>query len=96
MIFLHELKQYSAEKKANHELTMDDEGLVVLTQKGEIENLTKNIFRVTGGNERSFTLIKSKGNDRVTARSLPPSFVACYIAITKKNLEKKCFKRIRK
>ena len=39
----------SAEKKTNHEMTMDDEGMVVLTQKGENENLTKNIFRVTGG-----------------------------------------------
>ena len=39
----------SAEKKTNHEVTMDDEGMVVLTQKGENENLTKNIFRVTGG-----------------------------------------------
>ena len=38
-----------AEKKTNHEVTMDDEGMVVLTQKGENENLTKNIFRVTGG-----------------------------------------------
>ena len=38
----------SAEKKTNHEVTMDDEGMVVLTQKGENENLTKNIFRVTG------------------------------------------------
>ena len=96
MIFLHELKQASAEKKTNHELTMDDEGMVVLIQKGENENLTKTIFRVMGGNERSFTLIKPKGNDRVTARSLPPSFVVCYIAITKRNLPKKCFKRIRK
>ena len=39
----------SAEKKTNHEVTMDDEGMVVLTQKGENENLTKSIFRVTGG-----------------------------------------------
>ena len=39
----------SAEKRTNHEVTMDDEGMVVLTQKGENENLTKNIFRVTGG-----------------------------------------------
>ena len=39
----------SAEKKTNHEVMMDDEGMVVLTQKGENENLTKNIFRVTGG-----------------------------------------------
>ena len=52
MIFLHELKQALAKKEANHELTKSDEGMVVLTQKGENENLTKNIFRVTGGNER--------------------------------------------
>ena len=45
--------------------------MVVLTQKGENESLGKNIFRVTGGNERSLTLIKPQGNDRVTARSLP-------------------------
>ena len=96
MIFLNELKQASAEKKTNHKLTMDDEGMVVLIQKGENENLTKTIFRVMGGNERSFTLIKPKGNDRVKARSLPPNFVACYIAITKRNLAKKCFKRITK
>ena len=96
MIFLNELKQASAEKKTNHKLTMDDEGMVVLIQKGENENLTKNIFRVMGGNERSFTLIKPKGNDRVKARSLPPNCVACYIAITKRNLPKKCFKRITK
>ena len=67
MIFLHELKQASAKKETNHELMKDDEEMVVLTQKGENENLTKNIFRVTGGNERSFTLIKPQGNDRVTA-----------------------------
>ena len=48
-----------------------------LRQKGENENLTKYTFRVMGGNERSFTLIKPQGNDRVTARSLPPNFVAC-------------------
>ena len=76
MIFLHELKQGSAKKETNHKLTKDEEGMVVLTQKGENENLTKNIFRVKGGNERSFTLIKPQGNDRVTARSLPPNFVA--------------------
>ena len=76
MIFLHELKQASAKKETNHELTKDDEGMVVLTQKGENENLTKNIFRVMGGNERSFTLIKPQENNRVTARSLPPNFVA--------------------
>ena len=68
MIFLHELKQASAKKETNHELTKDDEGVIVLTQKGENENLTKNIFRVTRGNERSFTLIKPQGNNRVTAR----------------------------
>ena len=67
MIFLQELKQASAKKETNHELTMDNEGMVVITQKGENENLPKNIFRVTGGNERSFTLIKPQGNDRVTA-----------------------------
>ena len=67
MIFLYELKQASAKKETNHELMKDDEEMVVLTQKGENENLTKNIFRVTGGNERSFTLIKPQGNDRVTA-----------------------------
>ena len=76
MIFLHKLKQASAKKETNQELTKDDEGMVVLTQKGENENLTKNIFRVTGGNKRSFTLIKPQGNDRVAARSLPPNFVA--------------------
>ena len=68
MIFLHELKQASAKKETNHESTKDDKAMVVLTQKGENENLTKNIFRVTGGNERSFTLIKPQGHDRVTAR----------------------------
>ena len=46
---------------------MYNEGMVVTTQKGENENLPKNIFRVTGVNERSFTLIKPQGNDRVTA-----------------------------
>ena len=76
MIFLHELKQALAKKETKQELTKDDEGMVVLTQKGENENLTKNIFRVTGDKERSFTLIKPQGNDRVTARSLPPNFVA--------------------
>ena len=48
MIFLHELKQASAKKETNHELTEDDKGMVVLTQKGENENLTKNIFRERG------------------------------------------------
>ena len=76
MIFLHKLKQASAKKETNQELTKDNEGMVVLTQKGENENLTKNIFRVTGGNKRSFTLITPQGNDRVAARSLPPNFVA--------------------
>ena len=47
MIFLHKLKQASAKKETNHEPTKDDKGMVVLTQKGENENLTKNIFRVT-------------------------------------------------
>ena len=41
--------------------------MVVLTQKGENENLIKSIFRVTGGNERLFTSIKPHGNDRVMA-----------------------------
>ena len=57
--------------------------MVVLTQKGENENLTKNIFRITGGNERLFTLIKPQGNDGVTARSLPPNVMACYTSATK-------------
>ena len=48
MIFLHELKQASAKKETNHESTKDDKAMVALTQKGENENLTKNIFRVTG------------------------------------------------
>ena len=81
MIFLHELKQVSVKKETNHKLTKDNEGMVVLTQRGENENLTKNIFRVTGGNERSFTLIKPQGNDRVTARSLPPHFVASLVFV---------------
>ena len=68
MIFLHKLKQASTKKKTNHELTKDDKGVVVLTQKGENENLTKDIFRVTGGNKRLFTLIKPQGNGRVMAR----------------------------
>ena len=51
--------------------------MVVLTQKGGNENLTKNIFRVMGDNERSFILIKPQGNDRVMARLLPQNFVAC-------------------
>ena len=67
MIFLHELKQASIKKETNHELTKDDEGMIVLTQKGEKENLTKNFFRVKEGNKRLFTLIKPQGNDRVTA-----------------------------
>ena len=81
MIFLHELKQVSVKKETNHELTKDNEGMVVLTQRGENENLTKNIFRVMGGNERSFTLIKPQGNDRETARSLPPHFVASLVFV---------------
>ena len=60
----------------NHELA-DDEGMVVLTQKGENENLIKNIFRVMEGNKRSFTLTKTQGNDRIAAWSLPPNFVVC-------------------
>ena len=67
MIFLHKLKQASIKKETNHELTKDDEGMIVLTQKGENENLTKNFFRVKEGNKRLFTLIKPQGNDRVTA-----------------------------
>ena len=67
MIFLHDLKQASVKKDTNHELMKNDEGMAVLTQKGENENLTKKIFRVTGVNERSFTLIKPQGNERVTA-----------------------------
>ena len=77
-VILQELKQASVKKETNHELTKDDEVMVVLTQKSENESLGKNIFRVTGGNERSFTLIKPQGNDRVTARSLPPNFVVCW------------------
>ena len=77
MIFLHELKQASIKKEMNHELTKDNEGMIVLTKKGENENLTKNFFRVKEGNKRLFTLIKPQGNDRVTAWSLPPNFVAC-------------------
>ena len=76
MIFLHGLKEALVKKETNHKLT-DDEGMVVLTQKGENENQTKNIFRVMEGNKRSFTLIKTQGNDRVTARSLRPNFVVC-------------------
>ena len=68
MIFLHKLKQASTKKKTNHKLTKDDKGVVVLTQKGENENLTKDTFRVTGGNERLLTLIKPHRNDRVMAR----------------------------
>ena len=77
-VILQELKQASVKTETNHELTKDDEVMVVLTQKSENESLGKNIFRVTGGNERSFTLIKPQGNDRVTARSLPPNFVVCW------------------
>ena len=54
----------------------DNNGMVVLTQKGENENLTKNFLRVMGGNKRSFTLIKPQGNNRVTARLLPPNSMA--------------------
>ena len=54
----------------------DNNGMVVLTQKGENENLTKNFLRVMGGNKRSFTLIKPQGNNRVTARLLPPNPMA--------------------
>ena len=49
MIFLHELKQASVKKETNHELTKDDEGMVVLTQKGENENLTKKYFQTKRG-----------------------------------------------
>ena len=47
--------------------------MVVLTQKdkGENENLTQIIFRATEGNERSFTLIKPQGSDRVTPDCYP-------------------------
>ena len=55
VIFLHEPKQASVKKETNHKLTQDDEGMVVLTQKGENENLIKTLFRVMGGNKRSFT-----------------------------------------
>ena len=41
MIFLHDLKQASVKKDTNHELMKNDEGMAVLTQKGENENLTK-------------------------------------------------------
>ena len=51
------------------------------TERGN-ENLTKSIFRVTGGNERSFTLIKPQGNDSVMARSLPPDFMAWLLVVT--------------
>ena len=73
---LHKLKQASKKKETNHKLKKDNKGMVVLTQKGENENLAKNILRVMGGNKRSFTLIKPQGNDRVTARLLPPNFMA--------------------
>ena len=80
MIFFYELKLASAKKETNHKLTKDDKAMVVLTQKGENENLTKNIFRLGGGNERSCTLIKPQGNNRVRAQSLPSNFVACNCA----------------
>ena len=83
MIFLHKLKQASAKKETNQELTKDNEGMVVLTQKGENENLTKNIFRVMRGNERLFTLIKPQGNNRVTTQSLPPNFMAWLARLVK-------------
>ena len=72
---LHTLKQASKKKETNHKLIKDNKGMVVLTQKVENENLAKNILRVMGGNKRSFTLIKPQGNDRVTARLLPPNFM---------------------
>ena len=72
---LHKLKQASKKKETNHKLIKDNKGMVVLTQKGENENLAKNILRVMGGNKRPFTLIKPQGNDRVTARLLPPNFM---------------------
>ena len=77
MTLLHELKQPSAKKETNHELTKDNKGMVVLTQKGENENLTKHTFRVMWGIEKSFTLIKPQGNNRVIAQSLPLNFMAC-------------------
>ena len=73
--FLQGLKRFT-EKETNNKLTKDDKGMVVLTQKGENENLTKNTFRVTRGNKRSFILIKPQGNNRVMTQSLPPNFVA--------------------
>ena len=57
----------------------DDEGMVVLTQKSENENLTKHIFRVTGGNERSFTLIKPQGKRQGNDRIVTPKFRGLYI-----------------
>ena len=56
-------------------MTKDDEGMVVLTQKGENENPTTNTFRVTAGGRGR------RGNDNLTARSLPPNFVACDLKI---------------
>ena len=49
MIFLHELKQASTKKEMNHKLMKDDKGMLVLTQKGINENLTKNIFQSNEG-----------------------------------------------
>ena len=66
--------------------------MVVLTQKGENENLTKNIFRAMGGNKRSLTLIKPQGNDRGKYKSrnrfkiFVSSFVN-YIPITMKQIK---------
>ena len=98
MIFLHELKQALAKKEANYKLTKDDEVMAVLTQKGQNENLTKNIFRARGDgcNERSFTLIKPQGNDRGKYKShdrvkiFVPSFVN-YIPITMKQTNETFF-----
>ena len=59
----------------------DDEVMVVLTQKGENENLTKNIFRAMGGNKRSLTLIKPQGNDRgkYKSRNRVKIFVSSFV-----------------
>ena len=75
-IFTQTKTSFKKKKETNHKLMKDNNGMVVLTQKGENENLTKNILRVMGGNKRSFTLIKPQGNNRVTARLLPPNSMA--------------------
>ena len=56
--FFRQTKTSFTEKETNNKLTKDDKRMVVLTQKGENENLTKNTFRVMGGNKRWFILIK--------------------------------------